>query len=238
MCEPACVLREGGVGGEPTKSINMRYAQFDVGEIFNSARQLLMRYSQFYFNDPSSSVMSLWPYFTSMVYLTTGVGKTAPNVGGDMFSYVSPCYVFYRGGVRVNIASSAQNQFSSTLNPNALSTQTSPISNSAGGPQNSGQSIIANWQASTSIQPLATSFSDIGVGNYAFQCPYYSRTPVSINFPLRANTIPTDESQSQSVVYIRNVNANFTNEIWSRSIAEDFQFTYFIGCPPLLVSIV
>lgn len=238
MCEPACIIEEAGVGGEPTKNPSLRYSQFDVGEHFNSVRQLLARYSQFFLANPVTDLLPLWPYFTSLFYVATTTGITSTNVGGDMFSYVSPCYAFYRGGVRVNMTTPTSTQYSSTLCPSMFPTQTSPITNSTSGPSNLGISFVPTWYTGTTRQPVATNYSDLGIGTYAFQVPYYSKTPVSLNVPLRANTIPLDESQSQSVVVVRKLAVSFELESFHRSIAEDFQFTYFVGCPPLIISIV
>jgi len=229
------------IGGSSQPPITVGPAEHCVGESFSSIRQLLLRYNQIWakVKPTGTNARYIWPWFTSVTKLDT-TGIISSNNGGDVFSFLSPMYAFYRGGVRVQIEGQGQTQnWSATLDP----------SGSDGGLAVTGASTISNggsgavaWNSfPKTTAPNGTVLIQSDRGMLAATAPYYCRTPVSLNYSSTTGLIPniagvTEISQARGVITARGP-TSWDGTSSYRSIAEDFQFQYFVGCPPLVVAV-
>jgi hypothetical protein len=233
-------LSTGTPGMVEAGPVSMMGAEHCIGEMFSSVRQLLARYNQVWFISAlSGTALQIWPYFTSVEKLDATLGLTGASPGGDIFSFMSPMYAFYRGGMRVAINNEAlTGNFLATLDSSALQAGGSWF----GAPTlSNGSSAPVNWRNfPTTTVPNGTAVTDAGIGLVSVSVPYYCRTPVSMNCPSTTGTVPLvsgalDISQATTAVTLKGLTDASKTCIY-RSIAEDFQFQYFVGCPPLVVT--
>jgi len=224
------------VGSQPVVTETMESASYCVGELFTSVRQLISRNQQIFCTTVPTATdrMAMWPFFTSVAKLTSS-GISTPKYGGDMFSYVSPMYVFYRGGMRVTMDTAASvGSLSATLAPSQVrkGRETFATSTSVNGTDKA-----VTYFASSGISPTGTYLSDSGVGLLSLSLPYYCKTPVSLNVPNVTDAIPNTASGVEYSVPSSAISVEYQSiPVWYRSVAEDFQFTYFVGCPPVPIA--
>lgn len=224
-----------GIGGTPVVRADLSAAEHCVGEYFASVRQLLARFNQMWTATalPTGTQMAIWPFYASCVTLNSDGSTRSPAFGGDMFSFIAPMYAYYRGGMRVQVdLAAATGAISATLTPSQLKAGTAPVKTST---SLNGTGGTIGWVGSAVTSPVGTVVTDAGVGVAAFEVPYYSKTPISNVILTSYNTVPTltggklEPTVPQSVISVENQSI----AVLYRSIAEDFQLTYFVGCPPL-----
>lgn len=95
---------------------------------------------------------------------------------------------------------------------------------------------------STSTSFSKSSAAGVGIANYndgitSVSVPYYCKTPVS--FVIGKNNSSTSTSTStQPIAYLQSTFNNSTagsgSNAFFRSMKDDFQFSFFIGCPPVI----
>jgi hypothetical protein len=237
--EGPTTLATGTPGMVSEGPVTMTSAEYCVGEMFSSIRQLLLRMNQVWWKTPPTGTnYYFWPFFSANTRLDATLGITSANLGGDVFSFLSPMYVFYRGGMRVGISSDVNTvNFVSTLHTSIMNSGGNVIGTSTAA---NGSSAAVDWTTfpSTTI-PNGTCVTD-ALGVVSLSVPYYSRTPVSLNCPISTGVAPAvsgslEISQASSAVLVRGM-ADVSKSVLYRSIAEDFQFQFFVGCPPLVVA--
>jgi len=223
-----------------------------IGEHFLSVRQLLLRPSLFQRNVSATftRTMVVYPWSSTGVFNAGTSSLGYPLAGGHMYSYISAMYAFYRGGMRVLInASGVANypQMAGTFAcnfPYASAVDTACISNG------SSLSAVTPWTSTNNGSPAIIAYGQIPAvtpdsttGTFSVSLPYYCKTKVSLVIPQTQNSLPAaqiSDDQPTSAAYIYNPVASstfFGGFNCATSIAEDFQFSYFIGCPPVFVSL-
>lgn len=234
------------VGGQGTTKNSTVHCLHSMGELFTSVKQLLNRQSTLFYSAWSSGAgISIWPWFVPVISLAnpSGVINVYP-VGGDMYSIIAPMYAFYRGSMRIglkNPSASTTNQVAS-ISPSYTTNHASVAM--IGGPLwDPSANASTTWapggvgQAGVTNQGLAV--TDAGVGGAIYRVPYYCQTKTSMLLcqPLPTATVPTEISQPTTILTAQALNSTFGNGLGgslTRSCADDFQFSYFIGAPPLL----
>lgn len=223
-------------------SESTRFAEAACGEMFMSIKQLLGRNSLSYFNSsiPSSTgknSIAVWPWYAGAIYLP-GTGLLAgPNLGADIFSILLPMYAFFRGGsnLTVNLDTTTTVPITSTI------VQYDPVSDSqnvvVGGIDVMGKPQVTIWTNGDSAAGLqGFHLADKGVGFVTVRAPYYARTKCSLAIPqTTSNHVTPHSSEPWTTVNMEGASA-FNNYMLMRSFPDDFQFSYFIGCPPRFVS--
>lgn len=229
------------IGGATVSRVDLTAAEHCVGEYFGSVRQILARFNQMWTSSayPTGTQLAIWPFYASCQTMDGTTGATvSPKNGGDPFSFIAPMYAYYRGGMRIQAdLAAAVGSVSATLTPSQLKPNTEVIKLST---SLNGVTGAITWPGSALTSPVGTAISDSSIGVTAFEVPYYSRFPISNVVSTSQNNVPTLSSGSleptipQSCVSLENQ----STPVLYRAIAEDFQFMYFVGCPPLKRSTV
>ncbi len=240
-----------GVGGESAGGLTTLYGQAVCGEAVCSLKQFLAR--SCYVDIPTSlptsannASVEVWPWFSGMLNMDSVAGTLlAGGPGADPYSLISPMFAFYRGGVNLTFTTCIADTGNVTRNSpvvatllnrdHANSTGKNPI---VAGKQGLGYQAVTDPTSATTCTAGLNGYaiSNAGVGMLTVRVPYYCRTKCSLARQQSSTTyIPADESQPY-------VSANFTADgafnkyALFRSFPDDFQLTYFIGCPPLFDS--
>jgi hypothetical protein len=236
------------VGGQGTSKNSMVHCLHSMGELFASVKQLLNRQHVIRMTtQPTGSGYTIWPWFSSVISLngTTGVIVSPPN-GGDMYSVIAPMYAFYKGSMRVGIKTPASYPLSicGSVNPTYTSYTTNVAVLAAAAWDNAATGSVT-WNASSvTYAPsmnAGVAVSDNGIGGALFRVPYYCQTKSSmviVHSTATAN-VPPDISQPTTILNMYVPGSTFGNNVANgitRACADDFQFSYFIGCPPLLTN--
>lgn len=229
----ATILVDDSIGSSKAKAQMTSHAESCVGEIFTSCLSLLKRSSRVFNRAPLELVSVQVRPMMASVYSLNSEGDVTPSAGGDYYSYLAPMYAFYRGSFRVTCFDSGfDSDFSATLEPypdtsnsRFVAPSISPLN---GGTGDVDWSTVSSGPAGTA---LATGLSD----KAAFQLPYYNRTKVSC-VPYSTSddfTGYVDESVPSVSLQVTN-STSFTDSAFFRDVGEDFQFSVFLGCPPLV----
>jgi len=226
---------------EPGK-VTTSSAEHCVGEMFSSVRQLLLRYNQIWQSSPVTGTgLSIWPYFTSVTRLDATSGIVGGNAGGDVQSFISAMYAFYRGGMKVQIHdTTGPKSVAACINPRAAAGNNNVITTTT--ISNGLPTAVAWTTMPTTTIATGTVVTDSTLSVTAFSVPYYSRAPVSLNIPMTSGQLPSvsgsvEISQAQSGLVVQGY-SDVTKCVIYRSIAEDFQYQFFVGCPPLVATTV
>lgn len=232
-------INAGKIAEEGIDTVTLEPNAESVGESVSSVRQLLNRYAICTASSEplSGSTIYYWPYHTGISYMTpvTGV-QAASNLGGDLYSLIAQMYCMYRGSMNVCWNSrTVTTSGASYLRPdstglNVLRTTTENLF------------ATSNWYVPTTVTAFSLGVNTDSHTPYPityFQVPYASMTRASIRLnQSTSNNIPTESSQSlQTYVYNSNIgNVAGADIKFSRRIGEDFQFSYFVGCVPRLLT--
>lgn len=237
------------IGGVSDAIVTTDYAEASIGEMFTSVKQLYSRNSQIYMRAapgaPAASGIFCWPWLASVPYVNAGTGALqSATFGGDIYSLVSPMYAFYRGGVNITVQTTTSD--TSGTGRNALTNATlmpvDPIANPQG---------VLQASLSTDGDPGPTDYLTVrqsglqgvainqaGLGLVTVRVPYLAKTKCSLLMrQTNSGNIPADRSQPMAAVNMRGIQA-FANFAILRSFGDEFQTSYFIGCPPRVISYV
>jgi hypothetical protein len=258
LCEPQMnkassedLIVSNAIGScKPSNTASTLFSEQSIGERVLSIRQLLLRFSMWYQNSIVSGLTGLyvWPWHTGPVYIASGTGVlSSANSGGDIFNAMAPMYLYYRGNMRVGycgdltgpsaVETGVDYVMPATVNTSWASTGTSaPIAIN---------STVVFAQGSVSWQLNSLSYTAIptcGLGvSYtpgsafcSWVVPYYSRCLASIVAPMQADFIPADDSIPLGTLQIGSTSVSAGTYNLVRATTDDFQFSYFLGCPPLL----
>lgn len=245
----------GVIGNLPKRKRNYAYPSTSTGESCHSIKQLLMR------NNPilqttaitSANGLLIWPWLAAALTFAGGA-LSGPNAGGDLYSFLSPMYAYFRGQVRIKAVSTASGITNSykpivaTVNPKFFDNTVGPIRTSAiwtgPGTQVSNTAWVQTVPSTNLSGSLGHSLTETeGVAYY--QVPYYAQTRFSavLRQTAASDKIPNDlgnaiTSQPHSVLAVASLDLFANYYHLERSFPEDFQLGYFIGCPPLYISFV
>jgi hypothetical protein len=163
-------------------------------------------------------------------------------MGGDMYTFISAFYAFYRGGVKIGIRHGSTTTGTTTVcvSPGL------PVIFGSGTGSNCpawGPTLISPVQDSTCVtgsypgMGLGTYFSDVGNGSTYVKIPYYAPNKCSMPYNL-SDKFLKDYHSPTTFLTVNGINISATGTGFGlvRAIAEDFQFSFFIGTPPIIVS--
>ncbi len=224
------------IGGEYIPPPTLQYSQRSVGEYITSVKQLTNRNCAFSVtNSPTWTGLTICPWFFGLASTTSGtVVGTSP--GGDCISYIGLMYGMFRGSMNVTVHSTtfvASNAVRAYLQ--------APVTAFIGSNPNSGlQPGLTNvaWTTPGSRDQFQSGiFLLNGQQNVATATvPYYNQTRASLVCFSITNAM-SDVDSSVPNIGITFDTAGSANAAAYRSTADDFQFSYFLGCPPILYSL-
>jgi len=243
------------IGGDPSKALSTMFAEQSTGEMFMSIKQLLARFS----NVASSvtiaapvlgSAIYVWPYPTNVTRSQAATGALINGaIGADAYTLYAPLYAFYRGSMKLRVRG-ATTMFRLYSDPSivgsggaALTIGYSPVT---GAGSNFGSTA---WGVS-GVQNSATMGLASGLDTVEFPAvstPYASRYHCSLVAPqvgatvLAMNPIPysvsktsIEKSQSMNSLVVTDMSLGINT--LHKAVGDDFQFSYFIGTVPRLIS--
>jgi len=223
------------VADQSKKSLTESYAELCQGEQFTSVKQLISRFDQWHYQTQiTNAAVAFNPWATTIPYMTSS-GVSAPNTGGDVYNYISPMYAFYRGGMRLGI--------------DINSTGSTDISVQAGLYQGAAFSSVIYNMGIGIVETNPITWFNQGHGNgfpgYCqtdssssssyYNIPYHNATRASTNFLDYTGAVYANKNDQPSTRLNCYAATNyFSNANIYRSVRDDFQFSYFVGCPPVL----
>jgi len=237
-------LADAPVGDVQRPSERITEALFCIGEKFTSIKQLLNRYSLIrYMNTGTfpSAPTAINPFYPGLSWTDATTGFNPAYMSTDWYAIFANMYAFSRGSIRI-------------MNTNTSSTQT--------GCQEfiidpSGQRNYANnnpW-VTAGLNPFTTVSSaptiasnnyvwngvgwavfDAAISNPSISVPFYSSTPVRPNAMQTATRGSFTSTGLDQPWILQNVNPT-ANMSYRRSCGDDFQFSMFLGAPPVAVSL-
>lgn len=233
------------LGGHGTGAPSTEYSVRAQGEHFSSVRQLLVRFSNFYTNSaPQASGARIWPWFIGFARQdnTTGSLVSQGVLGGDIFSYLTPMYAFYRGGVRLMIKPGLTGYTMQYNNGSDIVPGTSSIYATAGTNLTNVGSTVWLPGGTANAGFGGNTFTDSDVGLILAEIPFQSECRMAyVDFSLLSghNVVPLGPDQPVgSLQFQANSGLTYGSLAMSRAIAEDFQLSYFICAPLEYVSLV
>jgi len=228
------VIIDEGIGGMPIESRSTVFAEHSVGEVFTSVRQLLSRYSFVGTNASIGSVATLayFPWNSGVVRFNTSTGAVAtPTFGGDIYTYIANMYTFYRGGMRVIFQDATQ--VTTNVVANLEKTSARPVFSGGENSWAAAGAFTANGQLTLCNKGIHNGDANIGV--YQAEVPYMSYMKASfVQNTMLNDLINIGDDTPLNVVRFSCPGACVPSLL--RSIRDDFQFMYFLSCPPIVVS--
>lgn len=228
------------IGNSEVTYETVDHAQRTFGEMFTSVRQLLLRNNILYRKSiTNANNYSIWPWFVSAPYVASNALQS-PNLGGDNYNMIAPMYAFFRGSMDVTceglvwttlctLAAGAAQSKLYLVGESTTRFVTSFLGNN---------SIAVDWtlKDTTNIQTMPINSAHYNARFSTNRVPYYSPTKCS---PVVVQTAKTNNTYWPNYFPSNFMSFDVFTSTWSgrcgRNIADDFQFTYFVGCPPLLV---
>jgi hypothetical protein len=239
------VIISEGIGGTQIKRTTLQEVSMCIGEKITSIKQLLLRMSPVYFpgiKPGNANSVAIWPYFSGTYTMSNVSGLIVlPTATGDPFSYLKPCYAFYRGSVNMSVSPNADIVSGPASIGVSLTPGFAPAADSVMGVYGGENNSIASVNPFNVSINLGTSITetDHGLGLVSANVPYYSRTPVALSTN-DTITIPLGRADCPiSIVNFVNNTSNvdaLSDSVFYRSVGDDFQFLYFLSCPPIMYS--
>jgi len=231
------VMSNDAIGGYPMHDQGTAYAQRSIGELFTSVKQLLSRHAFVGLGTlPATGTgVVIWPWFSGVGYMTAGTGtQGAPSVGGDVYTFMLNMYAFYKGGMRVVpilppvnppqlvMASVIHDTLSSVVSPVTGSfNHTIPWSTTLGAAFFNNYGYVL-FESGKNIWPV--------------EIPWQTRAQMSLVVnQTTSNAVPTLGEQSDNSLFVSATTTGVAGTLL-RSVRDDFQLIYFLGCPPLFQS--
>lgn len=224
------------IGHDEKRSMTSNYAASSVGEMFTSVRQLIIRNCALMQKTLAGSANStmVWPWMFGVSFMDA-TGVTGPNSGGDMISAVASMYAFYRGSMHLTFTNGTHTNVSSMGFQNCPQLRAGNVISSGfvmGDANNSNWPTTGSWVNN----PYAASVmrTDTGNAHHSARVPYQSKTRCSlVQMQTVTNLIPPDSTQPLTMLNCASTGF-FSSYAIHRSVADDFQFGYFLNAPPVL----
>jgi len=226
VCEP--------IGGERQPNYTLDHSSNCIGESFSSVKQLLNRNSLVMTSLASGATGPFiypWHNGVQSINPTTGVA-TYPTIFGDPYSFISSMYLAFRGGVNITMVPLTE---SDSRNYRAsLSSSLTSASVYLG----SATPVNTYGVSPGVVTSPAEAVSDHSNGMISVRVPYYNRNKMSllVHGYNTATSIVSAEP-SQPLVGVDFPNSQISNCLLYRSFPDDFQLSYFLGCPPVFISV-
>lgn len=240
---------QSGLSGVLNKSKveTPQHAELSMGEKVVSLKQLLNRNHILVPNGTATvwdNGVLMWPWFCAVTTndVTTGAIINNQSPGLTIFDFIAPMYAVMRGGVRIMSrlgTTNATNPQGVNVEGTLLIDQTTFV---AGATAIKAPITLSGQVVSTSVNwPLATSSAVADLtGTSLYEVPYYSKyKAMPVNPGLGALTVPGDAPQVGINLRWSGFKSSNTNTVTVyRSFRDDFQLSYFVGCPPVLVGYI
>jgi hypothetical protein len=241
-----------GIADTKVDSTSTDFSTMSIGEHVVSLKQFLNRgstsfpgVSQTY----STGSLAIYPWHITGSTLTAGTGVlTAGALTPDALSWFAPLYAYIRGGIRIALFSGNGKVIYSLNVPDIfriITPPTDPFTTalaSLNGTNSTAGAPAPPVTSSYTAQPLNTAIPNSVLGQAYSHIPYQAKFPVTIPYVWQTTgsatifTANTNDWLPTSTAVFTSP-ANFGSEtVWQRSCADDFQCSFFIGCPPLLYS--
>jgi hypothetical protein len=224
-------------------------AAISGGEVFVSIKQLINKYSMLNnsglsFTTSSSGLAYFATHFFGVPLATTGGSFTIPTMTGDPMSEIAQMFAFFRGSTRFVFTQGDNISSSISTSLNFVGTGTAPygafwdtVTVVPGVPVTSVISTPAQY-ATTFPSNNLMQVHNSSVGLAEVQAPFYHTFRLA---PVQSRTIVVDSTGPLSVVLVRSAPPSDLSTSYlyvARSAGEDFQFSYFLGSPPVYRSYV
>jgi len=236
----------GEIDGPIADTISGRENAFESGRCFgehiSSVRQMLLRTTGVPLAGAitgltAADAVQYWPWHIANAHLDTGGTIYRSNCGMDIYSFIAPMYAVYRGSMRVKPGVGttflASGPYAATSHCGVDVKANVPIMTVV----NSSLAINAAWSSNTSMNGIGIGLGDINICS-VYKVPYYNKYKFSVlEIPLTGDkeVINKEPSAPYTVVQLCSGSTTFVTQ---RAIDDDFQFSYFMGCPPLFISYV
>lgn len=223
------------IGNEPCAPLDTTFSQMSIGEHFLNLRQLITRQMKIWSVSTLSegTLMTVWPFMNPISYMSGGL-ITGPTVGGHLLSYLMPMYAFYRGGVEVTIGNENTSNHSTGFATCLAYRSGNTINISSATTSSVGEGIY-DWHTSTVLTSGVAVQSDLGF--ITASVPYMAATKCSLVIPQDSDATPNERSQPLTAVAFGNASVTHFPTPWV-NVKDDFQLSYFIGCPPKIINYV
>lgn len=227
-------LVDRDIGSATVPLINTKEAEASVGEMLSSIRQLLTRNNPMYATAPLvGAETNIWPFYSSAILLNA-TGLVGPIYGGDVYSFLAPMYALRRGSMHVIVQAGDASGVYVTCNP-TIPVAGENVVNNINKTANGSATAVNYLNFPTTTCPSGTAVCDTGIGVSGYKVPFYGRYRTSLNVPQVGNNYPAfagllEPSMPRGAITVKGP----ANNTFYRSIGEDFQLTYFVGCPPLV----
>lgn len=234
------------IGGKNTRDDSMFHVTRCTGEKMLSIKSYLLRMSNiqapigsgFTFNTGANGYI-IDPYFISVQKMNALGVLEAPDFCGDAYSLFASWFSYSRGGMRIFFKDfDPLSKLYSIVTPyphTALTT--APYLAAISGNGVIGPNCVLTGNSNTfPFEPVNWN-TDTEIYQHI---PYYNKFPFSLNsYYNKTDNNGTNFSKPNSFIEIRNSGTEFSNTcLFQRAVADDFQLTFFTGCPPLVTSYV
>jgi hypothetical protein len=229
------------IAGASGISVNNSLDEYTFGERITSLKQILNR-AQLLANTTAaygagSSNQKIWPWFNTVLSMnsSTGVLQGLGFAGGDAYAFIRPMFAYYRGSVRIQNWNNGGDLWS-VVNTEPASLGAAPFTLNPANPPIFTTSF--NGWVPTATQGTIGSNGVYSNGtnvSSSYKIPYYCPTKMSLCLTSQTLVVPNEASQPTTFYYTGGY-SNSTAGLNLRSFADDFQLTFFLGCPPFFIS--
>ncbi len=250
------LIKSGAIDQSATKPHTLEPSTLSMGEIFTSVKQLLSRQGVLKLTTWNFDLgVVVWPWTASVLSMNSTTGALQlPLLGGDAYCVLAPMYAMYRGSMKITLRTSEvdlpsagyttgrNNSVVGVVNPTYVVEKPNTVD--IIGPWSNLPSRYYSEAAITSYTDYVTcnagvAVSDSGNGVHAFSVPYYCPTKGSLTLQNTSGTkIPSLYSTPTAVLEMTGRGSTTTSSGcgFYRSAGDDFQFSYFLGAPPVIYS--
>lgn len=203
-------------------------AEYCIGEVVASFRQLLKRHYPFFYaggSIASNTTNTLQP--RNFLYAYPGITNvTTPQIP-DLMMFVAPLYLYNRGSMRVKaypmVAGTSTDCLRAELLPYALvGFNSTALTNSLD---------QSTFQGSPAIFPQNTN------NTFEVTLPFYHRTHSAINQVVPFSVGGVAGYSPVHTIRIRSQgNTNVNNFVYTRAAGDDFSFGFYLSTPRVLVN--
>ncbi len=235
------IAKQDVIGGEIVGAPTLEFASSSMGESITSIKQLLLRLgypaaSPGWGSSSAGQLMAISPYPIGVVFQDSATGSSTSGVfGGDAFSIFSSMYAFSRGSVNIGINTTA-----TIVAANLASLGTHYLTASSDSTGYTSMGAYAWHQVANYARVGCRAVMPINAENQVsmVRVPMYYHRKAWTNIPNTSNVVATSGNAAPINMVGFLPTAGLTGNTWNiaRSVADDFQLSYFIGCPPILSS--
>jgi hypothetical protein len=208
---------------------NLAPSEFCIGEIVTSVKQLLTRFSRVLAPSATASLNNRFinPYFIGFMGFDGSFTLVTNNMNSDYFSFIGACFAYCRGSVRIGTAIT-----NTTAMPRAVYTF---LGTSVSNIIYDGGAYVINQRRAQALHVLHN--SDQNNNFCETKIPMYAYTPFMSNTLGGPSSTPNDPYINKHYLNVAIPGTPVTTDFY-RATGDDFQFGFFLNCPPIVVSVV